>query len=108
IPALANHFLAASARSLGVPVKRLTAEAISALTRFEFPGNVRQLENFCHWLTVMAPGQIIERADLPPEIRAMTLEPPTPLVTGATESHVISGGASERPGAIASGRPGNR
>ncbi|MCD0503490.1 nitrogen regulation protein NR(I) [Bordetella petrii] len=75
IPALANHFLAASARSLGVPVKRLTPDAVAVLTRFDFPGNVRQLENFCHWLTVMAPGQTVERADLPPEIRAMDLQP---------------------------------
>ncbi|MBO9356776.1 nitrogen regulation protein NR(I) [Bordetella petrii] len=75
IPALASHFLAASARSLGVPVKRLTPDAVAALTRFDFPGNVRQLENFCHWLTVMAPGQTVERADLPPEIRAMELQP---------------------------------
>ncbi|HEY0295169.1 MAG TPA: sigma 54-interacting transcriptional regulator, partial [Bordetella sp.] len=71
IPALANHFLTNSARSLGVPVKRLTPEAIAVLTRFDFPGNVRQLENFCHWLTVMAPGQTIDRNDLPPEIRAI-------------------------------------
>ncbi|WP_019939226.1 nitrogen regulation protein NR(I) [Bordetella sp. FB-8] len=71
IPALANHFLASSARALGVPVKRLTPAAIAVLTRFDFPGNVRQLENFCHWLTVMAPGQTIDRNDLPPEIRAM-------------------------------------
>ena len=71
IPALANHFLASSARALGVPVKRLTPAAIAVLTRFDFPGNVRQLENFCHWLTVMAPGQTIDRSDLPPEIRAM-------------------------------------
>src|SRR5690606_13284112 len=75
IPSLASHFLAASARSLGVPVKRLTPDAMAALQRFEFPGNVRQLENFCHWLTVMAPGQTIEPADLPPEIRAMQLQP---------------------------------
>jgi two-component system, NtrC family, nitrogen regulation response regulator GlnG len=39
------------------------------LTQFAFPGNVRQLENICHWLTVMAPGQRIEVADLPPEVR---------------------------------------
>jgi two-component system nitrogen regulation response regulator GlnG len=71
IPALANHFLANSARALGVPVKRLTPEAVAVLTRFDFPGNVRQLENFCHWLTVMAPGQTIDRNDLPPEIRAV-------------------------------------
>ncbi|MFY3548417.1 nitrogen regulation protein NR(I) [Achromobacter insolitus] len=71
IPALASHFLTASARALGVPVKRLTPEALAVLSKFDFPGNVRQLENFCHWLTVMAPGQTVERADLPPEIRAM-------------------------------------
>ncbi|MDH1302829.1 nitrogen regulation protein NR(I) [Achromobacter sp. GD03932] len=71
IPALAGHFLTASARALGVPVKRLTPEALAVLSKFDFPGNVRQLENFCHWLTVMAPGQTVEPADLPPEIRAM-------------------------------------
>ncbi|MGY6269140.1 nitrogen regulation protein NR(I) [Achromobacter denitrificans] len=71
IPALAGHFLAASARALGVPAKRLTPEALAVLTKFDFPGNVRQLENFCHWLTVMAPGQTVEPADLPPEIRAV-------------------------------------
>ncbi len=70
IPALAQHFLQVSAKSLGVPVKRLTPEALAELARFDFPGNVRQLENFCHWLTVMAVGQIVERNDLPPEVRA--------------------------------------
>lgn len=75
IAALAQHFLAISARGLGVPAKRLTADALAALERFDFPGNVRQLENFCHWLTVMAPGQIVERADLPPEIRAVVQAP---------------------------------
>lgn len=70
IPSLANHFLALSARVLGIPVKRLTPDALAALLTFDFPGNVRQLENFCHWLTVMAPGQNIEPGDLPPEIRA--------------------------------------
>jgi two-component system nitrogen regulation response regulator GlnG len=39
------------------------------LAGFAFPGNVRQLENVCHWLTVMAPGQRIDVADLPPEVR---------------------------------------
>ena len=104
IPALANHFLAASARSLGVPVKRLTPDAISVLTRFDFPGNVRQLENFCHWLTVMAPGQIIERADLPPEIRAIELEQQAPHHSGAAAPNVINGGAASPMGAGAAGR----
>lgn len=69
IPELARHFLAASARSLGVPAKRLSGPAVAALAQFDFPGNVRQLENFCHWLTVMAPGQTVGVSDLPPEIR---------------------------------------
>jgi len=43
------------------------------LTQFDFPGNVRQLENFCHWLTVMAPGQTVEVSDLPAEVRAADL-----------------------------------
>jgi two-component system nitrogen regulation response regulator GlnG len=69
IPLLAKHFLAASARQLGVEPKRLSDEALAALARLEFPGNVRQLENLCHWLTVMAAGQVIEAGDLPAELR---------------------------------------
>jgi two-component system nitrogen regulation response regulator GlnG len=68
IPALARFFLGKSARELGVEPKRITDDALEALARFEFPGNVRQLENICHWLTVMAPAQVIERKDLPPEL----------------------------------------
>jgi len=78
IPALAHHFLAASARALGVPAKRLAPDALAALLRFDFPGNVRQLENFCHWLTVMAVGQTVSREDLPPEIRSATRSPDMP------------------------------
>jgi two-component system nitrogen regulation response regulator GlnG len=73
IPALARHFLISSARGLGVSVKRLSDDAIGALSKFDYPGNVRQLENFCQWLTVMAPGQTIGFADLPPELRAFAL-----------------------------------
>jgi two-component system, NtrC family, nitrogen regulation response regulator GlnG len=68
IPALAKHFLQSSAKSLGVSVKRLSDAGMQQLQQFDFPGNVRQLENFCHWLTVMAPGQTINLADLPPEV----------------------------------------
>ena len=67
---LAKHFLSVSARAVGVPVKRLSDAAVHALSQFDYPGNVRQLENFCHWLTVMAPGQTVEMGDLPPEVRA--------------------------------------
>jgi two-component system, NtrC family, nitrogen regulation response regulator GlnG len=70
IAPLARHFLRKSARDLAVEPKVLSDGAMQALAAFPFPGNVRQLENVCHWLTVMAPGQRIETADLPPEFRS--------------------------------------
>jgi len=72
IPVLARHFLAKSARDLGVEAKRLSDGTMSFLSAHDWPGNVRQLENVCHWLTVMAPAQMIEVADLPAELRAET------------------------------------
>ena len=71
IASLARHFLARSARELGVEAKRLSEAALKQLAAQEFPGNVRQLENLCHWLTVMAPSLTIEAGDLPAELRAM-------------------------------------
>src|SRR3989441_7421473 len=68
VPALARFFLQKSAKELGVEAKRITDAALSRLMRFDFPGNVRQLENICHWLTVMAPAQVVEAKDLPPEL----------------------------------------
>jgi two-component system nitrogen regulation response regulator GlnG len=68
IPALARFFLQKSAKELGVEAKRITDAALARLMKFDFPGNVRQLENICHWLTVMAPAQVIEPKDLPPEL----------------------------------------
>ena len=68
IPALTRFFLQKSARELGVEAKRITEAALAQLMRFGFPGNVRQLENICHWLTVMAPAQTVEAKDLPPEL----------------------------------------
>jgi len=68
IPMLTRHFLHISAQQLGVEPKRISEAALSWLGRFAFPGNVRQLENICHWLTVMAPAQVIEPKDLPPEV----------------------------------------
>jgi two-component system nitrogen regulation response regulator GlnG len=72
IPLLARYFLAKSARDLGVEAKRLSDGTMSFLSAHDWPGNVRQLENVCHWLTVMAPAQMIEVADLPAELRAET------------------------------------
>ena len=68
IPMLTRHFLQQSAKQLGVEPKRISDAALAQLASFGFPGNVRQLENICHWLTVMAPAQLIEPKDLPPEV----------------------------------------
>jgi two-component system nitrogen regulation response regulator GlnG len=68
VPSLARFFLQKSAKELGVEAKRITEAALAKLVQFDFPGNVRQLENICHWLTVMAPAQVIEPKDLPPEL----------------------------------------
>ncbi len=70
IPLLTKHFLARSAQQLGVEPKRIADDALEHIARLELPGNVRQLENLCHWLTVMAPGQVIDLGNLPPEFRA--------------------------------------
>jgi two-component system nitrogen regulation response regulator GlnG len=71
VPALTRHFLQQSAKQLGVEPKRISDAALTQLATFGFPGNVRQLENICHWLTVMAPAQLIEPKDLPPEVMAV-------------------------------------
>src|SRR5471030_986365 len=69
IAMLARHFLAKSARYLGVEGKRLTDWALQFFASQDWPGNVRQLENVCHWVTVMAPGQVVDVKDLPAEVR---------------------------------------
>jgi len=94
IPALTRFFLAKSAKELGVEAKRITDTALERLMAFEFPGNVRQLENVCHWLTVMAPAQVIEPKDLPPEL----LSPPTP--TAALGMLAAAGEALAGPGPL--------
>ena len=72
--ALAEHFLTMAAKSLKTERKRLTPQALDFIRRFAFPGNVRQLENLCNWLTVMAPAQMIHVEDLPPEFRSCRTE----------------------------------
>jgi two-component system nitrogen regulation response regulator GlnG len=69
IPLLVRHFLQKSAQELGGEPKRLSDAALKYLAGLEFSGNVRQLENLCHWITVMAPGQQVEINDLPSELR---------------------------------------
>jgi len=66
---LLNHFLKLAATELQTEVKILLPEAKKFLLNAEWTGNVRQLENFCRWVTVMVPGRDIQVDDLPPELR---------------------------------------
>ena len=75
IPLLVKHFLQHSAQELGVEAKQPTSAALRYLATMSWSGNVRQLENVCHWLTVMAPGQNIDVADLPPELKDDSTKP---------------------------------
>ncbi len=95
IPALTRFFLAKSARELSVEAKRISEPALQVLRQFDFPGNVRQLQNICHWLTVMAPAQVIETKDLPPELASA-------LSTTATATATATASASASPPASAS------
>ena len=88
IPTLTRHFLQQSAQQLGVEPKRISDAAQSRMNLFNFPGNVRQLENICHWLTVMAPAQVIEPKDLPPEVLGLANE------SGPMAQHVLEDGAT--------------
>ena len=68
IPALAEHFLASAAQELAVETKLLRPETALYLQNLAWPGNVRQLENTCRWITVMASGREVHVDDLPPEL----------------------------------------
>jgi len=105
---LTRHFLQQSAKQLGVEPKRISDAAITWLEGFAFPGNVRQLENICHWLTVMAPAQVIESKDLPPEVNVQrppaspdvavvpkAAEPALPHMPGATDAIQVNSAAMD-------------
>ncbi|RPH63619.1 MAG: nitrogen regulation protein NR(I), partial [Burkholderiales bacterium] len=105
IPLLARHFLQKSARELGGEPKRISADAMRVLQAFAWPGNVRQLENTCHWLTVMAPAQLVGVKDLPPEVReaaAAVLAPEAAeaVVAPAAASAAASSGAAAEHGTV--------
>ena len=88
IPLLAKHFLQKWARELGVEPKRLSEATLKHLAAQSFPGNVRQIENFCHWITVMAPSVTIEIKDLPPDLRAGAAAAPSQDWAAALEKEV--------------------
>jgi two-component system nitrogen regulation response regulator GlnG len=68
VPVLANYFLGKAAKELSVQVKSLSSEVERYLSQLPWPGNVRQLENTCRWLTVMSPATMVEMDDLPNEL----------------------------------------
>jgi two-component system nitrogen regulation response regulator GlnG len=72
VPALVAYFLSKAAKELNMSVKSVSAEVDAYLSQLPWPGNVRQLENTCRWLTVMSPGQVVQMDDLPMELAAET------------------------------------
>ncbi|NOZ53985.1 MAG: nitrogen regulation protein NR(I) [Gammaproteobacteria bacterium] len=68
IPLLAQHFLKSAANELNMEIKQLDKSTEAYLAQLNWPGNVRQLENTCRWLTVMSPGKVIHMEDLAPEL----------------------------------------
>ena len=106
IPDLAMHFLTKSARELGVEIKQLTPAAMAYLTTLSFPGNVRQLENLCHWLTVMAPGQVVDLNDLPPELRQEAAITPAATVLAPVVPSVVAPASRPVPAVPGSGLGG--
>ncbi len=106
IPLLARHFLQVSAQQLGVEPKRFSDAALQRLAQYAFPGNVRQLENICHWLTVMAPAQTISVQDLPPEVlEALPLAAAVPLEHEAAASSPAPAGMQAEPAPRATAMP---
>ncbi|HSV60445.1 MAG TPA: nitrogen regulation protein NR(I) [Variovorax sp.] len=100
VPSLTRHFLQQSAKQLGVDPKRISDAALAQLSAFGFPGNVRQLENICHWLTVMAPAQLIEPKDLPPEVLVGAGDQPTPAMPGAPSASPAPAAEHDVPGEL--------
>lgn len=94
IPALVRLFMRNSAHDLGVPVRQLTPEAMDLMAGFDYPGNIRQLENFCQWLTVMSSSPVIEAKDLPPEV----LDPQPGYVQAGGGRHPVAARGPARPG----------
>ena len=108
IPILTRYFLTQSAKQLGGDAKRMTDSAMQFLTGLDLPGNVRQLENLCIWITVMAPGQNVEVKDLPRDLTegsvfsasalppvgmAPVVSPANPLISENAPNPTLANGA---------------
>ena len=77
IPMLAQHFLARAGKELGVSPKILRTETTDYMQQLPWPGNVRQLENTCRWLTVMITGREVYPEDLPAELKQVAIQKST-------------------------------
>jgi two-component system nitrogen regulation response regulator GlnG len=78
------------AKSLGVEPKKLSDDVLKEMSTMPFPGNVRQLENLCHWLTVMTPATVIGVGDLPADIVAEASEQPVVLQGESSPANPMS------------------
>jgi two-component system nitrogen regulation response regulator GlnG len=111
IAMLTRHFLQQSAKQLGVEPKRISDSAVGWLEGFGFPGNVRQLENLCHWLTVMAPAQVVEPKDLPPEVGVgsapVRLERSVPVEGTLVEEEAVAAPANATSPVVVSSEAGS-
>lgn len=97
IPLLARHFLKKSALTLGVDAKQISDAALAKLAALPLPGNVRQLENLCHRLTVMAPGQVIETADIPEDSQTIApIDNTTPTTPQTDWTQILGSVAQQR------------
>ncbi|WP_409027137.1 nitrogen regulation protein NR(I) [Janthinobacterium sp. SUN098] len=108
IPILVRHFLVQSARQLGVEAKRMSEPTMQFLSSLDLPGNVRQLENLCNWITVMAPGQTVEIKDLPLELTQGQGDGAATAAAGETASPAVAhqqGGQVFEAAAPANGAP---
>lgn len=74
VPLLAKRFLHTSSEELQVEMKVLSDDALVKMMAYDWPGNVRQLENMCRWITVMAPAKSVRVEDLPKEILGASQE----------------------------------
>ena len=87
IPVLARYFMLSCAKSLGVEPKKLSDEVLNKIGNMSFAGNVRQLENLCHWLTVMTPSNVIGVGDLPADTLTEDNQRPVVIQGASTSGH---------------------
>jgi two-component system nitrogen regulation response regulator GlnG len=90
IPLLTQHFMSKAAVELEVEPKSINKSTQKVLNQLEWPGNVRQLENLCRWLTVMASGKEVHTQDLPPELHQSTSLKVQPVISGDWQTLLAS------------------